>query len=314
MSLGKKVEKKEKSMKYLDPKFELTFKKVFAENADLAISLLNALLPLEEGREVESLSYIPTEIIPDDQHERLSIVDVRCKDNHGRQFIVEMQMQWQKDFVKRVAVNLAKAYSSQSHEGDLTYAQNEDVYSLNLVNAKFKVGTDKFLHHYNLINESDLNDRLNLFHFTFVELPKFKPETMKEKRKAVLWLRFLTENDEGTYDAPAELKADTDIQKALDIIEKRSYSPAQLRAYDRYTDEKIRYLMLMGDKFEEGWRKGEQDGHERGVSEGREEGKRKALFCTVQNMLSMGLPLETIAKATGVSKTEIDMILNTEPL
>ena len=36
-------------MRYLDPKADLTFKKVFGEHPDLVISLLNALLPFERG-------------------------------------------------------------------------------------------------------------------------------------------------------------------------------------------------------------------------------------------------------------------------
>ena len=35
--------------KYLDPKADVTFKKVFGEHTNLVISLLNALLPLEDG-------------------------------------------------------------------------------------------------------------------------------------------------------------------------------------------------------------------------------------------------------------------------
>ena len=34
--------------KYLDPKADLTFKKIFGEHPDLVISLLNALLPFSE--------------------------------------------------------------------------------------------------------------------------------------------------------------------------------------------------------------------------------------------------------------------------
>ena len=40
--------------KYLDPKADVTFKKVFGEHKNLVISLLNALLPLDEGKKVES--------------------------------------------------------------------------------------------------------------------------------------------------------------------------------------------------------------------------------------------------------------------
>lgn len=43
--------KKENDMRYLDPKADLTFKKVFGEHPDLVISLLNALLPLDGPEE-----------------------------------------------------------------------------------------------------------------------------------------------------------------------------------------------------------------------------------------------------------------------
>ena len=39
-------------MRYLDPKNDLTFKRIFAEHPDLLKSLLNALMPLEEGMQL----------------------------------------------------------------------------------------------------------------------------------------------------------------------------------------------------------------------------------------------------------------------
>lgn len=47
--------------KYLDPKADLTFKKVFGEHPNLVLSLLNALLPLPEGMEIKSVSYLSPE-------------------------------------------------------------------------------------------------------------------------------------------------------------------------------------------------------------------------------------------------------------
>ena len=44
-------------MKYLDPKADLTFKKVFGEHPELVKSLLNALLPFKgEEEEIFSLT------------------------------------------------------------------------------------------------------------------------------------------------------------------------------------------------------------------------------------------------------------------
>ena len=52
-------------MRYLDPKADLTFKKVFGEHPDLVISLLNALLPLEPDEEVMEIEYLPAELVPE---------------------------------------------------------------------------------------------------------------------------------------------------------------------------------------------------------------------------------------------------------
>ena len=42
--------------KYLDPKADLTFKKIFGEHKHLVISLLNALLPLKDDEHVETFA------------------------------------------------------------------------------------------------------------------------------------------------------------------------------------------------------------------------------------------------------------------
>ena len=51
-------------MRYLDPKADLTFKKIFGEHKDLLISLINALLPLNDDEMVESVEYLPPELVP----------------------------------------------------------------------------------------------------------------------------------------------------------------------------------------------------------------------------------------------------------
>ena len=86
----------------MDPKADLTFKRVFGEHPDLVRSFLNALLPLEAGEEIERVEYLPAELVPENPLRKNSIVDVRCRDNRGRQFIVEMQMAWSPEFRQRV--------------------------------------------------------------------------------------------------------------------------------------------------------------------------------------------------------------------
>ena len=104
--------------KYLNPRADLTFKKVFADHKDLMISFLNAMLPLPDDGQVTSIEYLPFELIPTMPLKKDTIVDVRCEDQRRRQFIVEMQMIWTADFFKRVLFNSSKAYVKQLRSGE----------------------------------------------------------------------------------------------------------------------------------------------------------------------------------------------------
>ena len=122
------------NIKYLDPKADLTFKKIFAGHPDLLISLLNALLPLKRNQQIKSIEYLPTELVPVDPLHKDTIVDVRCRDVEDRQFVVEMQMAWTDAFKQRVLFNASKAYVSQAEMG-CKYEDLQPVYSLKIVSA-----------------------------------------------------------------------------------------------------------------------------------------------------------------------------------
>ena len=92
-------------MKYLDPKADLTFKKIFGNHPKRLISLLNALLPLSEEEQIHEIKYLPTELVPQLEGGKNTIVDVLCTDSRGRKFCVEMQMEWSDAFQQRVLFN-----------------------------------------------------------------------------------------------------------------------------------------------------------------------------------------------------------------
>lgn len=119
--------------KYLDPKADLTFKKIIGEHPKLVISLLNALLPFSEEQKITEIEYLPAELTPDNPMRKNSIVDVRCKATDGLQFIVEMQMEWTTAFKQRVLFNATKAYIRQLKKSK-KYHLLQPVYSLSLVN------------------------------------------------------------------------------------------------------------------------------------------------------------------------------------
>ena len=140
------------SGKYLDPKADLTFKLVFGEHPDLVMSLLNALLPLDEDGQITNVEYWPSELVPDNPGKKDSVVDVRCTDQRGRQFIVEMQLYWNEFFQQRVLLNASKAVVRQLDKG-MNYKLIQPVYCLNLVNdIGFESDPDEFYHDYAIVN------------------------------------------------------------------------------------------------------------------------------------------------------------------
>ena len=222
--------------KYLNPKADLTFKKIFGEHPNLVISLLNALLPLKDDERIEHIEYWPAEKIPRrTQAEKDSIVDVCCHDNKKREFIVEMQMTWTEAFKKRVLLNASKAYVAQSEVGEV-YQSLQPVYALNFVNESMNLDTDGYYHHYQLVHQEKSDEVIDGLQLVFIELPKFRPQSFSDKRMQVLWLRFLTEINEHTMEAPGELLENPEVCQALKIVEVAAYSPLEMRAYDKFWD------------------------------------------------------------------------------
>ena len=68
-----------------------------------------------------------------------------------------------------------------------------------------------YYHYYHFVHDKFTEKVIDGLHLIFVELPKFKPTTFSERKMQVLWLRFLTEIDEHTKEAPAELLENAEV-------------------------------------------------------------------------------------------------------
>ena len=289
-------------MRYLDPKADLTFKKIFGEHKDLLISLLNALLPLADDEQIESVEYLSPELVPDTYVGKNSIVDVRCRDVKGRQFIVEMQMLWTEAFKQRVLFNASKAFVQQLDK-KRKYELLQPVYSLNLVNETFmKDYPDEFIHNYSVVHELHSDEIIEGLHFTFVELPKFQAHSLKEKKMAVLWLRFLTEIDEQTKQAPQELLDNPETCKALKAVEESAMTQNELLAYEDFWDKLGAERLLFVDSN----RINREEGRTEGRAEGRAEGIIEGCAKVAKNLLNLGMALDEVAKVTGLDIETIE--------
>ncbi len=298
-------------MRYLDPKNDLTFKKIFGEHPHLLKSFLNALLPLDSP--IASLEYLPAELVPEIPVLKYSIVDVRCRDEQGRQFIVEMQMLWTVAFKTRVLFNASKAYVNQLGWGK-EYRGVHPVFALSLVNENFEHDTDEYYHHYSIVHSTHPDKVLEGLEFVFVELPKFRAKNLTEKKVQVLWLRFMSEIETASRDVPPELMEVPEIEEAVTLLAESAYSLGELAAYDKYWDSVSYERSLYSEAEEKGTARGFDKGMAQGMEKGMEMGIARAeekakqdKIAIARKMKAKGLDNDTVAELTGLS---VDSISN----
>ena len=168
--------------RYLDPKADVVFKKIFGQHPHLLKSFLNAVLPLPPETRIESLEYLSSEQTPEIPVFKTTVVDVKCKDQMGRTFIVEMQIQWTDAFKQRLLFGASTAYVRQLKSGE-NYNLLKPVYGLALLASVFDKGPEWY-HHYKLVNIGQPEREIKHLQLVFIELPKFKPTSFQEKKAA----------------------------------------------------------------------------------------------------------------------------------
>ena len=278
-------------MKYLDPKADLTFKKIFGNHPKRLISLLNALLPLSEEEQIQEIKYLPTELVPENNSYRYAITNILCTDAKSNKFCVVIRIEWSDAFQLRVQFLASELYVNPAIK-QVKYFAQYPTYSLNLISDTFKYNTPDFIHNYHVVYDKDTHKVIEDLHFTFIELPKFTPHSIADKRMMVLWLRFLTEINSDTKEIPADLLNDPEIGKAVEELEISGFSDAELWAYDKFWDSVSVERTLIDDSYKKGI--------EKSMNQRSLEIARK--------MLAKGMDEASVMDMTGLTAEEIKLL------
>ncbi|MFM8830200.1 MAG: Rpn family recombination-promoting nuclease/putative transposase [Spartobacteria bacterium] len=279
-------------MRYLDPKNDFTYYKVFGQNPHLLKSFLNALLPLEPDAQIQELEYLPRDLVSEVPEVRYNFVNARCIDQKKRSFIVTTQILWTRSFATRFLFNASKAYVKQLKTSQ-EYHLLQPVYSLNLVDDTFIKDSPEWYHHYRIVHAMDTGRQIEGLEFVFVELPKFLPQTMPEKRLQVLWLRYLTEVGEKSAEVSTDLLAQQEVREAVEYMKESAFSEGELAAYDKYWDGVRVERTLLADAIAEGEAKGR--------AEGKLLGQQEAAL----KMLRKGFEVQEVAALLEIEAEEV---------
>ena len=287
-------------MRYYDPKTDVVFKKVFGEHKNLTISLLNAVLKLEGDDVIKDVDYQPSEIIPVVDGTRRSAVDVRCKVSDDDYFIVEMQMWWSSDFLRRVLYNCSKIYATLYNQG-VRYYGTKRVFAVNILNDIYQHDTESNYHRYTMSEIGNPSSTIPGIEVVCIELPKFKPQNYAQSKMLRLWQSFLTAIDarNGSVDIPGELLETEETKEALTLCQ--HLTDDERRAYDSFWDLESMSIDRENTVLEMGIAKGRVQG----LSEGLEKGAKQQSIAIARQMKADGMPVDLIVKYSGLTPEEL---------
>lgn len=225
--------------KFLDPKNDFAFKKIFgtAKHKDILIHFLNDMIDFKGNAVIKEVSFLKTSQDPDVAFAKQSIVDVLCTDQYGRQYIVEMQVARTQAFVKRAQYYAAKAYANQMNRGEDYHNLKEIIFLAITDFVMFPEKADYKSDHVILdknSHEQDLKD----FYFCFLELPKFKKKIHELKTIVEKWAYFFKNAPSTTEEDLRKLIGnDLVIGQAYEALNQFSWKPEDLQTYEQELKE-----------------------------------------------------------------------------
>ncbi|WP_265017314.1 Rpn family recombination-promoting nuclease/putative transposase [Wolbachia endosymbiont (group A) of Epistrophe grossularia] len=271
--------------KFLDPRNDLCFKKIFGteKNKNILIHFLNDILGFAEASAIQEVEFLSTIMDPEIASDKQSIVDVLCKDSIGNRFVIEMQLARDKGFEKRAQLYAAKAYSRQLDKSG-NYIDLKKVFFIAISNCNL------------LPEEVGYISYLKDFQFVFIELPKFTKSKVEQLESIVdRWLFFFKYAEETTDEDLKKIAEKAPIIKlAYDELDKFRWNEKDLVAYE----ERIMDLRKEEAILEYRLDLAEEKGIEKGIEKGKIE--------VAKAMLANNVDVNTIVKFTGLSISEIE--------
>lgn len=287
--------------RYIDPKTDFGFKRLFAqeESKDILKQFLFDVLQL--AHPIQELTYIPNEQLPPTADERVGVYDVYCTDLLGQRFVVEMQRGYQTFIRDRVLYYSTFPIVHQAKKGTTWSFELVPIYCIAILN--FAIDVEKeYLRRVQLMDTKAKTVFYDKLTYVYIELPKFgkQPgELTDDTDKWIYLLKYLPE----LQDIPAEL-ANEPFTHAFEIAEEAALSPQERIQYEAsLKSARDAYAEIMSAR-----QKGQEEGRAEGLAEGLAEGRRQQAEATARTLLNRGVEITFIAEATGLTEPEIRQI------
>ena len=285
--------------RYINFYTDFAFKKLFGTeiNKDLLISFLNALLHGKE--EIKEITYLNAERLGTQEYDRRAVFDVYCKNEKGEHFIVEMQKGEQQFFKDRSIYYSTFAIREQAPRGVWNYGL-KGIYTIGILNFTIYPDNKDFYHEVKLTDLATKEVFYDKLTFIYLEMPKF---TKKENELETLfdkWL-YVIRNLATLMERPQTLQ---------ERVFTHLFEVAEIAKFDRKEryeyEESLKNYRDWFSVMETAENKGIAKGIAKGMAQGVEIGEKRKAVEMAKQMRTDGMPVESIARYTGLSIEEIE--------
>jgi predicted transposase/invertase (TIGR01784 family) len=311
----KEKDKEEKEVFY--PTNDYCFKRLFGYKGNEAITqgLLEAIL----GKKCEVVEVKSDEVTEKDlSSDKVGVLDVFVKEQDGTQINLEMQMVSYDSILKRVLFYWSKKYLENIKSGEdyselkptkvilIANFEIEKLKSIKEIASSFKI----------LDQKTGKIILTNDFEIVIIEMRKIDLYK-SENQELINWLEFIKNPNELGGDILANNETIKKAKEEYDKIMADEHERSMIKLREKYmldynTLKKESYEHGKEDGiglgFQQGKQEGEAIGEQRGKKLGEAIGTTKTKTGIAKKLLSMGLDIEKVQEATGLTKDEIEAL------
>ena len=274
------------------------------KNKPILQDLLECILDIPT-EDITALELLDKELTKEQISDKTGILDVKLKTTDGTIIDIEIQTSWNASFVKRTVFYWAKLYTCDFKSGQ-SYDKLHKCIAINIIADGFKL--NNALHSQYLLQEKEAHTLLtDVLEIHFLDLQAAKTaweEDRKDSKRSRLinWLKFIkTDSKEERAMLAITSPVLQMLHEQLDVM---TLSPIERQLYESRMKLKSDIVTISETQYHAGREEGIQQGIQQGMIQGEAKGKRE----TAKNLLSMGLSIENIVKATGLTVQEVERL------
>ena len=301
--------------RYVDLTLDAGFKAVFADrsNKELLIGLLNVLLP-PEAKVEDIVEYLDRETGPDFLDGKSTRMDLVCRGEDSRTFIVEMQRRPENAFFERCVYYGAGVYHTGLVRGKTYEDDLKAVYIVGILNYSLPHedealwSSDNIVSCYSFIESRTGEVAPDTILCIFAELERFNKSAAEcvDDRDALFWL---FRHSGVMEELPEELSHSSLAEGVTDACEIAGFSADKRILYEKDMITELDLALRYDYALDKGRAEGEAIGEARGKVEGLAEGKAEEKSAIAKRMLKAGLPMDVIAECSGLSEDEVRTLI-----